>query len=272
LKLSIAIQSLRSCGLEEAAGIATALGFEAMDLDGVMGTTLDRDGILRSDPGEVRRVKSLRLAIPNIHWTFRPGSGLPPINDPDPSERSRKREQIKRLAEFCCEAGILSIMVLPGAFLPGQSASEAHRLSCDALNEFLLITQPAKVALMFEPHVGSSFESPTSAAWLAEHASGVGICLDYSHFICLGYTVPDVDPLIPYTTHVHLRQARSGLLQTELADGTINFALVLDKLRQAGYGGYLSVEYVHQQYIGATNVDIITETVKMRDFVRRHLP
>ena len=92
--------------------------------------------------------------------------------------------------------------------------------------------------------------------------------LDYSHFICQGYTQSEVDILIPYTRHVHLRQAKNGLLQTKLEDGTIKFSLVLDNLRIAGFDGYLSVEYVHQDFIGATNVDVLTETVKMRDFLK----
>lgn len=271
MKLCLAIQSLRSCTLEEAAAIGRALGFEAMDLDGVMGTTLKREGIIKVDPNEVKQVKELGLAVPNIHWTFGPASLFPAINDPDPAVRADNKEQIKGLVEFCHAANIHSILALPGMLLPGQRVADSHKLSADALNEFVAIAQGADIAMMFEPHVKSSFESPQSALWLAEQVPGLGIVLDYAHFVCQGYTQPEVDILIPHTTHVHLRQAKSGLLQTKLEDGTINFALVLDNLRQAGYDGYLCVEYVHQDFIGATNVDILTETVKMRDFLKENL-
>jgi hypothetical protein len=66
-----------------------------------------------------------------------------------------------------------------------------------------------------------------------------------------------------------MRQAKPGLLQTKLEDGTIHFPTMLDRLRQNGFKDYLSVEYVHQNYIGADNVDVLTETVKMRDLIRR---
>lgn len=271
MKVCLAIQSLRSCGLEEAAGIARALGFDAMDLDGVMGTTLTREGILSVARSEVDRVKALGLTVPNIHWTFSQGSFLPAINDPDPAARANHREQIQRLVEFCHAAGILSILVLPGVFLPGQRAADAYKLSAEALNDYCEVARPANVALMFESHVGSAFESPAGTARLAQQVSGVGIVLDYAHFIAQGYTMPDVDPLLEHTTHVHLRQAKPGLLQTRLEDGTINFPLVLDKLRGVGYDGYLCVEYVHQAYLGADNVDVITETVKMRNLLRQRL-
>lgn len=270
MNISLAIQSLRSCKLEEAAGITRALGFDAMDLDGVMDTTLRRDKILSIDREEVQRVKDLGLIAPNIHWTFSPASLYPVINDPDPKVRAENKEQIKRLSEFCHKAGIYSILVLPGLPLPGQRVADGRALSVDALNEYAMITQPAGIKLFFEPHVKCSFESPKLAAWLAEQVPEARIALDYAHFICQGYTQPEVDMLIPYTGHVHLRQAKSGLLQTKLEDGTINFALVVDSLLNAGYTGYWCVEYVHQDYIGADNVDVLTETVKMRNFLQEY--
>ena len=97
------------------------------------------------------------------------------------------------------------------------------------------------------------------------------IVLDYAHFVCQGYTQDQIDKLAGQTVHVHLRQAKPGLMQTKLEDGVINFPRVFDTLRHAGYDGYLCVEYVHQAYIGADNVDIVTETVKMRNLIHKHV-
>ena len=271
MKTCLAIQSLRSCTLEEAAGIVRALGFEAMDLDGVMDTTTSRQGILELNRAEVKRVKDLGLVTPNIHWTFETASLYPAINDPDPTVRAENRDQIKRLVDFCHEADIPSILLLPGMFLPGQSLEESHKRSAEALREYVAIGQAANVAMWVEPHVKSSFESPESVLWLIKQVPSLRIVLDYSHFICQGYTQPDLDLLVPHTAHVHLRQAKCGLLQTKFEDGTINFALVLDMLHQVDYEGYYCIEYVHQDFIGADNVDIITETVKLRNFINAHL-
>jgi len=271
MKTSLAIQSLRSCTLNEAAGITRALGFDALELDGVMDSTLSRDGILTGSRSEVERVRALKLEHPTIHWTFDKASFYPVVNDPEPSVREANREQIKRLADFCHESGILAMMLLPGMMLPGQSAGDMRKCALDAFQQFHEIAQAAQVGLMFESHVGSSFETPASTLWLAQQAPGVGIGLDYSHFVCQGYTVTDIEPLIPYSTHVHMRQAKPGLLQTKLEDGTIHFPMLLGRLRESGFEGYLSVEYVHQNYIGADNVDVLTETVKMRDLIRRFL-
>jgi sugar phosphate isomerase/epimerase len=271
MKMSLAIQSLRSCTLEEAAGITRALGFDALELDGVMDTTLSRAGILSGDPKEVERVRALNLEHPSIHWTFSKASLYPPLNDPDPGVREANREQIKRLSEFCHESGILAMLLLPGMMMPGQSVQEMWWCAVETFLEYHAIAEAAQVGLMFEPHVGSAFETPASALRLAQQVPGLGIGLDYSHFVCQGYTVQDIESLIPYSSHVHMRQAKPGLLQTKLEDGTIHFPMMLDKLRESRFEGYLSVEYVHQNYIGADNVDVLTETVKMRDLIRRFL-
>jgi len=271
MKMCLAIQSLRSCGLEEAAAIARALGFSALDLDGVMDTTLRREKIFSLDQTEVQRVKNLDLETPNIHWTFAPGSLLPAINDSDPQVRADNRRQIQLLVDFCHAAGIPSILVLPGVILPGQKVLDGRMLSAEALREYVEIGRAAGVAVYFEAHAGSSFESPDVTAWLCEQVPGLGLVLDYAHFICQGYTQPQVDRLAKYTAHVHLRQARPGLMQTKLGDGVINFPLVFDALREVDYNGRLCVEYVHQDYIGADKIDVLTETVKMRDLIRRYV-
>ena len=61
------------------------------------------------------------------------------------------------------------------------------------------------------------------------------------------------------------------MLWGALQEGTIDSWFVLDWLCQVGYGGFLCVEYVHVDYIGGSNVDVVTETVKMRDLIRAHL-
>jgi sugar phosphate isomerase/epimerase len=71
--------------------------------------------------------------------------------------------------------------------------------------------------------------------------------------------------------HVHLRQARPGVLQAKLDEGTINFPALIATLKDCGYEGYLSLEYVHQSYMNTLYDDVLSETIKMRDLVRSYL-
>ena len=269
MKLSVSAVSFPGCGVEEAAGIVRALGIEAINLVGISNEHELR-GVLRITPSDVSRVRALDMAIPNLHWAVA-AAFHPAVNDPDPDSRADFKDHYRRAVEFCHEAGILTITVVPGIVHPGQSVRDARALTVEVFNEFVPIASEANVRLVTEPHVKSVFESPDSALELFRAVPDLGLILDYAHFVCQGYTQPSIDPLAQYTADVHLRQAKPGLLQTALEDGTINFALVLDQLQQVGYEDYLCLEYVHQNYIGANNVDVLSETVKMRDFVRAQL-
>jgi sugar phosphate isomerase/epimerase len=271
MKLTITGWSFPLCSLAEAAGIARALGFEAIDLGAYPGGHLDRDAILGDPAAELARIRTLGSAVSNIYWTFAAGFADCALNTPDPDLRRQNREDFKRVVDFCHAAAVPSVMILPGILHPGQTHEAAIQASVDACRELLSISEPAGVAIALEPHVMSILESPADTLKVVSGAPGVKLALDYGHFLTLGYTQSEVDPLCAYAAHVHVRQAKPGFLQTRLEHGTLNFPVMLDTLRRAGYDGYLAVEYVHQDYLQSDNVDVVSETVKMRDLLRRYM-
>jgi sugar phosphate isomerase/epimerase len=84
----------------------------------------------------------------------------------------------------------------------------------------------------------------------------------------MGFTQGAIDPLAAHAGHVHLRQARPGALQAKWAEGVLDFPAMIGTLRDAGYDGWLAVEYVHQAYMNTLSDDVLTETVRMRDAMR----
>ena len=60
-----------------------------------------------------------------------------------------------------------------------------------------------------------------------------------------------------------MRQAK-GYLQTKFEEGHQIFR-TFGKLKEAGYDKYLSIEYVHQNYMMTVYDDVLSETIKMRD-------
>lgn len=271
MKLTLTSWSFPRCTLEEAAGIARALGFEAMDAGAYPGGHLNRDAILKGDRDEIQRVRSLGLQISNVYYTFGAGFVERPLNSPDPKVRRKNREDFRRVVEFCAAIACPSVMLLPGVIHPHMSKADAIQRCIEACQELLAISLPAGVDIAIEPHVMGLLESPRDTLAVVEAAPELALALDYAHFVTLGYTQAEVDPLCTFAAHVHLRQAKPGFLQTRLEHGTLNFPAMLDALRQAGYDGYLAVEYVHQDYLQTDNVDVISETVKLRDLVRAYL-
>jgi sugar phosphate isomerase/epimerase len=134
----------------------------------------------------------------------------------------------------------------------------------ESFRELLQVASGYKAVLCTEPHVQSWAESPTLTRILVD-ATGIGLCLDYAHFICLGYRQEEVDPLAAFAAHIHLRQARPGALQAKFAQGTLNFPALFGVLRDAGYAGAMTLEPVHQDYMATLTEDVLTEVVVLRD-------
>ena len=137
---------------------------------------------------------------------------------------------------------------MPGVVNPGQSRTDALKNSIESLKALNDITSKKNVQLLIEPHVHSYLESPEITLELLSSVPGLKLALDYAHYVSMGWTQDSIDILAEHAGHVHLRQAKSGFLQTKLEEGTLNFPAMFGKLKEAGYNKYVSIEYVHQNH------------------------
>lgn len=266
MRLGLTSWSLRACSTREAAGIARVLGLEGLDLGYFYGPALDKAAILADPEAAARHVRDLGIQVPNFYHLF--GDTLADRNLADPTTLDRNAADFAQVAGFCAAAGIESLFVLPGVCNAGQGRVQALACSAAALNALLPLARNAGVTLTIEPHVHSFLESPALVLELLAAVPGLRLTLDYAHFICLGFRQEEIDVLAPHAAHVHVRQARPGMLQTKLAQGTINLPAMLGTLRDAGYGGWLALEWVHQDYMDTLHDDVLTETIQARDLLR----
>ena len=270
MKLSVTSWSFPACTLPEVAGIAKALGVPRRRRRLLLRLRPRQDGT----PRRPRRAPppaspSQGVTSPCLYHLF--GDTLADRNLADPRSRERNLADFAKVAAFCRAAAIPTVFVLPGVCNPGQGRAEALRESAASLQALVRVAEDAGVQLTVEPHVHAYLESPGLVLQLLEQVPGLKLTLDYAHFVCLGYRQEDVDVLAPHAAHVHLRQARPGALQAKGHEGTINMEAMLGTLRDAGYTGWLALEYVHQDYMGTLHDDVLTETVRLRDRVRAWL-
>jgi sugar phosphate isomerase/epimerase len=262
MKLSTTCWTMPACTLEECAAIAKALGIPALDVGYFYASALDKQAILTDPLAEAEKAKSLGIAMPNLYHLF--GETLDDRNLALPGTLDQNLKDLKQALTFADAADIATVFVLPGVINPGQSRQSALEASAQSLKEMKALADDHTAKLCFEPHVHSFAEHPDIARRLAE-MSGVGVCLDYAHFTCLGFTQDQIDPLAAHAIHVHLRQAVPGKLQEKFAHGTLNFPAMFATLREAGYKGYVSIEPVHQDYMNTWFDDNLTEMVALRD-------
>lgn len=92
--------------------------------------------------------------------------------------------------------------------------------------------------------------------------------LDYGHFTRAGIPDAQVEPLIAHASYFHVRGARRGSIQATFRDNTIDFSRVVWVMKANGYGGYLSLEYVWNEWGKCNRVDNLSETILFRDYLR----
>jgi sugar phosphate isomerase/epimerase len=260
--LSLASWSFPSLTLQEAAGLSKVLGIGALDVSTKGRPGLDKAEILGDPLAAAERVRALGVKVPNYYHHF--GAHLADRNLALPGTIGQNARDLERALIFADAAQIPTLFFVPGIVNPGQSRRQALDVTVESLKALREVSEDFKAEISVEPIVRSFAETPAIVTELVER-TGIRLTLDYSHFACLGYTQEQVDPLCARAAHVHLRQARMGDLQARFTKGTINFPALFATLRDAGYGGALTIEYVHQDFMDANFDDVITETVAMRD-------
>jgi sugar phosphate isomerase/epimerase len=266
MKLSLTSWSLPACSLAEAAGIAKVLGIGALDVGYFYGPALDKARLLAEPELVADDVRGLGIDMPCLYHLF--GSTLVDRNLADSRHLDANLADFAQVTRFCKRAGIGVVFVLPGVVNPGQGRMEALAQSAESLKRLTGVAADAGITLTIEPHVHSYLESPSLTLALLDKVPGLRLTLDYAHFVCLGYRQEEIDVLAPHAAHVHLRQTKTGELQTKLAKGTINIAAELATLAAAGFAGHVALEYTHQDYMDSLYDDILTETIQLRDLVR----
>lgn len=266
MKISITSWSFPACSLQESWDITKALGISRMDVGLLHGATLNRSEILQDPLAAAKIISDMGINISNLYWLFGTSPQDRPLSDLDAAEKNLA--DYVQVLSFANALNIPSLFLLPGVATTGKSQKELLSNSARVLNAMLPLAAAQNIALSVEPHIGGLLNSPVTTLDFLEQVQGLKLTLDYAHFACMGFAQSDIDVLAPHAAHVHMRQARPGALQAKMAEGTLDFVAMVETLRDANYGGYLSIEYVHQDYLNTLFDDVLTETIKMRDLLR----
>lgn len=194
-----------------------------------------------------------------------------PINHPSDRVRERTRELFRGLTKFASLTECRSVMLIPGIVHPEIGSEQSFALAVGELRELVAISQDAGLQLNIEACEPSIAESPQDALRLCQKVPGLGLTLDYSHFVDPGYSQASVEPLQRYATHFHIRQAAPGKRVEKVDKGVIDFQRVLTLAQQQDYDGVMAVEYVDCEVTSNCGVDVTEETIKMKSQLARLL-
>ncbi len=249
--------------LEQALGTVARLGFRYVDLAHV-----DLARAVEQPDVEAAATRALltefSLGLTDLLLT------LPMINAPDPAEREAALKQFEALLPFVAALHAPGITLTPGTVHDdGQEHSFARSVAGLLRMKRAADAQLPGVRLSIEPQAGSVAELPDDALMLLDCVPGLRLTLDYAQFLYQGLSRKDITPLLSKAAHVHIRQAVKNRLQTGFELGRLDIRETVEDIRDSGYKGDVSVEYLNTPgEFGAVAVNVIEETVKTRDALR----
>ncbi|MBI3972489.1 MAG: TIM barrel protein [Chloroflexi bacterium] len=173
-ELSVTSWSFPACTLAEVAGIARALGIGAVDVGLFYAAALDRGQILGSPGAAAEALGELGVVVGSYYHLF--GATLAERNLADPTSLADNVAEFRQVVAFCREAGVPTVMVLPGVVNPGQSRADALVQSACALGEMVPLAREAGVTLTVEPPTSTRTSNPPhwcSSCWRACQASSL---------------------------------------------------------------------------------------------------
>jgi sugar phosphate isomerase/epimerase len=194
------------------------------------------------------------------------------VNHPEPARRRRAREWFLKTLEYAAASGARHVTTLPGVYFKAELPADSWQRCVAELSWRLDQARHHGLVFSIEAHVGSIVPKPKEALRLVKSVPGLTLTLDYTHFTRCGMPDQAVEPLVPHASHFHARGACKGRLQAAFKHNTIDYARVLRALNAAGYRGYVGVEYVWIDWEHCNEVDNLSETIQLRDFVRAQQP
>lgn len=182
------------------------------------------------------------------------------LHDRSESSNRRRREEIRGLLRFMADHGLSLAAIQPRQ--PDRSRPEADVFGDAAatVREQVAMGAGAGVTFALELHANSPFETLDQARRLLAEIPDLPLIYDPTHFVMSGVDLAETAWLMDHARHVHLRDAAPGAMQTPLDRGTIDFDWLLGTLRDSGYTGDFSIEYLETDQF-----EVLEDAQRLRD-------
>jgi sugar phosphate isomerase/epimerase len=165
----------------------------------------------------------------------------------DPIRKTGQLEQGKRAVELAGALGCPAIRVFGGVIPGGVSRETAFETLVSSAAELQDFARGAGVAVCIETH--DDWCDPLMASKAARE-SGAFVNWDIMHSFLEGKSPPEkaFELLGPYIRHVHIHDgyydSTGKLIFASVGEGEIDHALPLRLLKESGYAGFISGEWI----------------------------
>jgi sugar phosphate isomerase/epimerase len=143
--------------------------------------------------------------------------------------------------------------------MPSGELGTPFNEEVERLRKLVAIATHEGVRVSIKSQVGRLSEDPDTVVVLCDNCKGLGLTFDPSHSICGPHHNKNVEKLMKYVYHVHLRDTSKKQLQVRVGQGEVEYGRLITQLQRAKYNRALSVNITEMP-----EVDHASEMRKMR--------
>jgi hexulose-6-phosphate isomerase len=163
----------------------------------------------------------------------------------DPKAKQRGKQLILKMLEAASALGVNTILVIPGRVTEQVPYDVAYDRALQGIRELVSDAEGHKVAIAIEDVWNKMFLSPIELRGFIDEVGSkyVGAYFDIGNVVITGYPEQWIDILGKRIKKVHFKDfKREGYRWTQLMEGDVNWKLVIEALRRAGYDDYVISE------------------------------
>ncbi|HEX8835176.1 MAG TPA: sugar phosphate isomerase/epimerase [Abditibacteriaceae bacterium] len=185
-----------------------------------------------------------------------------------PEINQRRRDETLALVKWCNSYDIDIAAIQPPLYVGNEHPWEEVLEACvSSLREQKQIGDENGVRFALELHVNSPFETMEEARRFCDAMPEMPLVYDPTHFVMQGIDIRQTGWLMERAIHVHLRDAVQGKIQEHFGQGAVDFDWVLGALKDRGYQGHFSIEYLEDK-----NMDVLEDAKRARDAIAQYFP
>lgn len=230
--------------IEQAFADIAAAGFHTIDLLAIDSWVhINTTDLVERYDSTVQRLDSL-LQQHNLQPIALNTGVKAQLHHREPEINEGRLREIDGLLRLMQHYAITTAAIQPRNNDPERPWDDVLHDSMATLCEQFAAAEAAGLQFALELHVGSPFETIEQARRLIEVMPDVALVYDPTHFVMQGLPIRETGWLMDRARHVHLRDADRGKLQVPFGTGSVDFDWVLGSLRERGYSGHISIEYL----------------------------
>jgi sugar phosphate isomerase/epimerase len=145
----------------------------------------------------------------------------------------------EQFAGICALAKATKVVTLT---VPSSELGTPFNEEVERLQELVRIAEGQGVRVGMKSQIGRLSEDPDTVKVLCDNVRGLGLTLDPSHYYCGPYRNKNLDKIMQYVFHVHLRDSKKDQLQVRVGQGEIEYGRLITSLQRVRYDNALSIQ------------------------------